>query len=50
MAGAPARVGARLPLLVLGFVALFAGIGAGLARLGWPMPELAVAAPRCTAR
>jgi hypothetical protein len=28
----------RLPLLALGFVALFAGVGAGLARLGWPMP------------
>ncbi|HET9820211.1 MAG TPA: hypothetical protein VFQ16_00155 [Burkholderiaceae bacterium] len=31
----------RLPLLFLGFVALFAGAGAGLARLGWPMPDLA---------
>lgn len=28
----------RLPLLVLGFIALFAGTGAGLARLGWPLP------------
>jgi hypothetical protein len=28
----------RLPLLALGFVALFAGVGAGLARLAWPMP------------
>ena len=28
----------RLPLLLLGFVALLAGIGAGLARLAWPMP------------
>ena len=34
----------RLPLLVLGFVALFAGIGAGLARLGWAMPEVAAGA------
>ncbi len=34
----------RLPLLALGFVALFAGIGAGLARLGWPMPEVAAGA------
>jgi hypothetical protein len=31
----------RLPLLALGFVALFVGVGAGLARLGWPMPDLA---------
>ncbi|HJV62638.1 MAG TPA: hypothetical protein VJ743_16950, partial [Albitalea sp.] len=30
----------RVPLLMLGFVALFAGVGAGLARLGWPMPAL----------
>lgn len=29
---------------MLGFVALFAGLGAGLARLGWTMPELAAAA------
>jgi hypothetical protein len=29
---------------VLGFVALFTGIGAGLARLGWPMPEAAATA------
>jgi hypothetical protein len=29
----------RLPLLAFGFVALFAGIGAGLARLGWATPE-----------
>ena len=28
----------RLPLLLLGFVALAAGTGAGLARLAWPMP------------
>lgn len=34
----------RLPLLALGFVALFTGLGAGLARLGWPMPEAAAAA------
>lgn len=31
----------RLPFLVLGFVALAAGVGAGLARLGWPMPAVA---------
>ena len=31
----------RLPLLVLGFVALFIGMGAGLARMGWAMPRLA---------
>ena len=29
----------RLPLLLLGFVALLAGIGGGLARLAWPMPQ-----------
>ncbi|MCW5634061.1 MAG: hypothetical protein KIT17_12070 [Rubrivivax sp.] len=34
----------RLPLLVLGFVALAAGVGAGLARLGWRVPEAAAAA------
>lgn len=28
----------RLPLLLLGFVALVAGTGAGLVRLAWPMP------------
>lgn len=31
----------RVPLLALGFVALFAGLGAGLARLDWAMPEVA---------
>jgi len=30
----------RLPLLVFGFVALFAGVGAGLARLAWPVPDV----------
>jgi hypothetical protein len=30
--------GQRAPLLVLGFVALVAGTGIGLARLGWPLP------------
>lgn len=30
----------RLPLLALGFVALFAGTGAGLARFAWPMPDV----------
>jgi hypothetical protein len=34
----------RLPLLLFGFVALFAGLGAGLARLGWSMPEMAAGA------
>jgi hypothetical protein len=36
----------RAPMLVLAFVSLFAGLAAGLARLGWPFPapvaELAV--------
>lgn len=31
----------RLPLLVLGFVGLILGVGAGLARLGWSTPSLA---------
>ncbi len=31
----------RFPLLLLGFLALFAGVGAGLARLGWTVPEIA---------
>lgn len=35
---------ARLPLLVLGFLGLFAGIGAGLARLGWSVPDIAASA------
>ena len=34
----------RLPLLLLGFVALFLGAGAGLARLGWTMPQVAAGA------
>jgi hypothetical protein len=34
---------ARLPLLALGFLALLLGAGAGLARLGWPVPSLAAA-------
>ncbi len=34
----------RAPLLVLGFVALFTGLGAGLARLGWTMPDVAAQA------
>ena len=34
----------RLPLLVLGFVALLVGAAAGLARLAWPMPGLAATA------
>ncbi len=44
----PARGGlpplARVPLLILGFIGLFVGIGAGLARLGWTMPEVAASA------
>jgi hypothetical protein len=35
---------ARVPLLILGFVALFTGAGAGLARLGWNVPEVAATA------
>ena len=34
----------RLPLLLLGFLALFAGVGAGLARLGWTVPQIAATA------
>jgi hypothetical protein len=34
----------RVPLLVLGFFALFTGTTAGLARLAWPMPQLSVSA------
>ena len=34
----------RILLLMLGFVSLFVGAGAGLARFGWSMPEVAVAA------
>jgi hypothetical protein len=35
---------ARLPLLVLGFVGLVVGAGAGLARLGWSVPAVAATA------
>jgi hypothetical protein len=35
---------ARLPLLILGFLGLFAGTGAGLARLGWSVPDIAASA------
>lgn len=35
---------ARVPLLILGFVGLFVGVGAGLARLGWRVPDVAVSA------
>jgi hypothetical protein len=31
-------VGWRVPLLILAFVSLFAGMSGGLARLGWPLP------------
>ncbi|UCE32706.1 MAG: hypothetical protein JSW68_07415, partial [Burkholderiales bacterium] len=34
----------RLPLLAFGFVALFVGAAAGLARVGWSMPALAAGA------
>jgi hypothetical protein len=34
----------RLPLLLLGFIALFVGTGAGLARFAWPMPDVAAGA------
>jgi len=48
-AGSPPATGRRpawerLPLLILGFIALFTGIGAGLSRLGWAMPEVAAGA------
>ena len=35
---------ARVPLLILGFVGLFVGAGAGLARLGWTVPDVAATA------
>ncbi len=35
---------ARVPLLILGFVGLVVGAGAGLARLGYVVPDLAAAA------
>ena len=38
---APRPAGWRAPLLLLAFAALFAGVGAGLARLGWPLPAFA---------
>jgi len=42
---APAGIAVgRLPLLLLGFLALFAGVGAGLARLGWTVPKIAATA------
>ena len=34
----------RIPLLALGFIGLFIGVGAGLARLGWSVPALAASA------
>jgi hypothetical protein len=37
-AASPGPAWRRVPLLVLGFAALVAGTGAGLARLAWPMP------------
>jgi hypothetical protein len=33
-----------VPLLILGFIGLFAGAGAGLARLGWTVPDVAATA------
>jgi hypothetical protein len=38
------RPAQRAPLFVLGFIGLVVGVGAGLARLGYAMPETAVAA------
>ena len=38
------RPAQRVPLLMLGFVALFTGVLAGLARLAWPVPDLAAQA------
>jgi hypothetical protein len=35
---------ARVPLLILGFVGLVTGAGAGLARLGWSVPAVAATA------
>ena len=32
----------RLPLLACAVAALAAGLGAGLARLGWDMPQLSL--------
>jgi hypothetical protein len=48
-ADAPATAGGlappwRVPLLLLGFISLLVGAGAGLARLGWSMPAAAAAA------
>jgi hypothetical protein len=34
----------RVPLLILGFAGLFVGVGGGLARLGWSVPETVAAA------
>ncbi|MDE2210163.1 MAG: hypothetical protein KGJ99_10590 [Betaproteobacteria bacterium] len=34
----------RVPLLLLAFASLFLGIGAGLARLGWPVPAAGLVA------
>ena len=34
----------RVPLLLLAFISLFVGVGAGLARLGWPSPGVSLAA------
>lgn len=43
-AAAGLRPALRVPLLMLGFLALFAGVAGGLARLAWPVPEVALAA------
>ena len=40
----------QLPPLVLGFVALVAGTGAGLARLGWDAPTPLAMLVTCTGR
>jgi hypothetical protein len=43
LTGGDLRPAQRLPLLVLGFIGLVIGAGAGLARLGWSVPSLAAA-------
>ena len=42
--GPETRALARLPFLLLGFASLVVGVGAGLARAGWPVPGVAQAA------
>lgn len=40
---AAARAFGRLPLLLPGMLALLAGVLSGLARLAWPVPDIAAA-------